>query len=124
MQHLALGPAQQEGAHQPAQPLAGDVVLLALDRARETLGELGQILRLTGRKPVLIDPALPCESPFGNGVVIEARTSGLVHLGSGGCIAERANVFAFSFNVENIIDLMDASRAFPSTMTVSGSATL
>lgn len=90
----------------------------------ETLGELGQILRLTGRKPVLIDPALPCESPFGNGVVIEARTSGLVHLGSGGCIAERANVFAFSFNVENIIDLMDASRAFPSTMTVSGSATL
>ena len=90
----------------------------------ETLGELGQILRLTGRKPVLIDPALPCESPFGKGIVIEARTSGLVHLGSGGCIAERTNVFAFSFDVENIIELMDASKAFPSTMAVSGSAIL
>lgn len=90
----------------------------------ETLGELGQILRQTGRKPVLIDPALPCEPPFGNGVVIEARTSGLVHLGSGGCIADRADVFAFSFDVENIIELMDASKAFPSIMAVSGSASL
>lgn len=88
----------------------------------ETLGELGQILRQTGRKPVLIDPALPCESPFGDGVVIEARTSGLVHLGSGGCIAGRTDVFAFSFNIENIIELMDASNAFPSSTAVSSPA--
>jgi len=71
----------------------------------ETLTELGQILRLTGRKPVLIDPALPCESPFGPGIVIEARTSGLDVLGCGGYINE-STTFAFLFEIENILDLM------------------
>ena len=73
----------------------------------ETLTELGQILRLTGRKPVLIDPALPCESPFGPGIVIEARTSGLDILGSGGCIKDNS-VFAFSFDIEKIIELLES----------------
>ena len=87
----------------------------------ETLTELGQILRLTGRKPVFIDPALPCESPFGRGIVIEARTSGLDILGEGGCIdrADNQTVFAFSFDIENIIALMKNSNAFPSTIAVS-----
>jgi len=47
----------------------------------DTLTELGAILRLSGRKPVFIDPALPCESPFEHGIVVEARTSGLDILG-------------------------------------------
>lgn len=80
----------------------------------ETLTELGQILRLTGRKPVLIDPALPCESPFDPGIVIEARTSGLEILGSGGCIitADESVDFAFAFDTDNIIELMESSNAF------------
>jgi histidyl-tRNA synthetase len=80
----------------------------------ETLTELGQILRMTGRKPVLIDPALPCESPFDAGIVIEARTSGLEILGSGGCInaADDSVDFAFAFVIENIIELMESSNAF------------
>ena len=74
----------------------------------DTLTKLGAILRLTGRKPVFIDPALPCESPFDAGIVIEARTSGLDILGEGGCInrADEESVFAFSFDVENIVALM------------------
>lgn len=74
----------------------------------ETLTELGQILRLTGRKPVFIDPALPCESPFETGIVIEARTSGLDILGEGGCInrTDDESVFAFSFEIDNIVGLM------------------
>ena len=92
----------------------------------ETLTELGQILRLTGRKPVLIDPALPCESPFGDGIVIEARTSGLDILGSGGCInrADENIMFTFLFDVENIVELMESNNAFPATMAVSGLAVL
>lgn len=74
----------------------------------DTLTELGRILRLTGRKPVFIDPALPCESPFGPGIVIEARTSGLDILGVGGCInrADEQPVFAFFFDIERIVELM------------------
>lgn len=74
----------------------------------ETLTELGQILRLTGRKPVFIDPALPCEAPFDAGIVIEARTSGLDILGEGGCIvtSDGERVFAFTFDIENIVELM------------------
>jgi histidyl-tRNA synthetase len=74
----------------------------------DTLTELGAILRLTGRKPVFIDPALPCESPFEPGIVIEARTSGLDILGEGGYInrADQQTVFAFSFDLENIVELM------------------
>ncbi len=88
----------------------------------ETLTELGQILRVTGRKPVFVDPALPCESPFDAGIVIEARTSGLDILGEGGCIktvGENASVFAFAFDIENIIRLMESSNAFPATIPVS-----
>ena len=73
----------------------------------ETLAKLGQILRLTGRTPVLIDPALPCEPPFSHGTIIEVRTSGLETLGSGGCVGEKAPVFAFSFDIENIVELME-----------------
>lgn len=74
----------------------------------ETLTGLGQILQLTGRKPVFIDPALPCESPFGTGIVIEARTSGLDILGEGGCInrVDEPTVFAFFFDIERIVELM------------------
>ena len=74
----------------------------------DTLTALGAILRLTGRKPVFIDPALPCESPFDAGIVIEARTSGLDFLGEGGCIvrSDDETVFAFSFDMENIIELI------------------
>ncbi|MEQ1644977.1 MAG: hypothetical protein ABL959_16125 [Pyrinomonadaceae bacterium] len=76
----------------------------------DTLTELGKILRLTGRKPVFIDPALPCESPFEPGIVIEARTSGLDILGEGGLIKARDGqaVFAFSFDIETIVDLMES----------------
>lgn len=76
----------------------------------DTLTELGAILRLTGRKPVFIDPAMPCESPFGPGIVIEARTSGLDILGEGGLIngPDGRSVFAFSFDVETIVDLMES----------------
>jgi len=74
----------------------------------DTLTELGAILRSTGRKPVFIDPALPCESPFDEGIVIETRTSGLDVLGEGGCIvrSDDETVFAFSFDIENIVELM------------------
>ncbi|CAN5469109.1 hypothetical protein BH10ACI3_BH10ACI3_20520 [soil metagenome] len=87
----------------------------------ETLSELGQILRLTGRKPVLIDPALPCELPYGPGIVIEARTSGLEFLGDGGCITrvDEPPVFAVSFDIENIIRLIENSSAVPSNGAVS-----
>ena len=85
----------------------------------ETLTELGQILRLTGRTPVFIDPALACESPYHPGIVIEARTSGLDVLGSGGCIED---VFAFTFDIENIVALMENSNAFSNAVAVSGSA--
>ena len=90
----------------------------------ETLTELGAILRLTGRKPVFIDPALPCESPFGPGIVIEARTSGLDILGEGGRIngADGQSVFAFSFDIENIVELMDNTNIFPLETAASGSA--
>ncbi len=76
----------------------------------DTLSELGSILRLTGRKPVFIDPALPCESPLGPGIVIEARTSGLDILGEGGYInrADGQTVFAFSFHIENIVEVMES----------------
>lgn len=76
----------------------------------ETLTELGQVLQLTGRKPVLIDPALPCEPPFGPGIVIEVRTSGLDILGEGGYItrADEQTAFAFSFDIENILELMES----------------
>ena len=92
----------------------------------ETLMELGQIIRLIGNKPVLIDPALPCESPFDHGIVIEARTSGLDNLGSGGCIktADDSTLFAFSFEIENIVELMEMSNAFPAALAVSGPAAL
>lgn len=78
----------------------------------DTLTGLGAILRSTGRKPVFIDPALPCESPFHAGIVIEARTSGLDILGEGGCInrADDETVFAFSFDIENIVELMDSKK--------------
>ncbi len=85
----------------------------------ETLKALGQILRFTGRKPVFIDPALACESPYSPGIVIEARTSGLDVLGEGGCIDD---FFAFTFNIENIVALMENNNAFPSAVAVSGSA--
>lgn len=76
----------------------------------DTLTSLGAILRSTGRKPVFIDPALPCESPFDAGIVIEARTSGLDILGEGGCIdrVDVETVFAFSFDIENIVELMES----------------
>ncbi len=76
----------------------------------DTLTKLGGLLRLTGRKPVFIDPALPCESPFDGGIVIEARTSGLDILGEGGCIkrADGENVLAFAFDIENITELMES----------------
>ena len=89
----------------------------------ETLTELGQTLRLTGRTPVFIDPALACETPYRPGIVIEARTSGLDVLGSGGCL-EDSTVFAFSFDIENIVALMENSNVFPPAMAVSGSATV
>ncbi|MEP6788293.1 MAG: hypothetical protein ABJB40_07675 [Acidobacteriota bacterium] len=88
----------------------------------ETLTELGQIVQLTGRKPVFIDPSLACESPYSPGIVIEARTSGLDVLGSGGCIEEDSNVFAFSFDIENIVALMENSNAIPPARDVSDSA--
>ncbi|MEP6848230.1 MAG: hypothetical protein ABI999_05190 [Acidobacteriota bacterium] len=95
----------------------------------ETLIEIGQILQLTGRAPVLVDPALICESPY-SGIVIEARTSGLEGLGSGGCIEEKASgttgenstVFAFAFDIENIVDLMEKSNGFPPAVLQSDSA--
>lgn len=76
----------------------------------DTLTELGAILRLTGRKPVFIDPALPCESPFEPGIVIEARTSGLDILGEGGLInaEDGQTVFAFSFDIETIVELIES----------------
>lgn len=89
----------------------------------ETLTELGQILRLTGRKSVLMDPALPCESPFGCGIIIEARTSGLDILGGGGCRSTANQIpstFAFSFDIESVIKLIENSNAFPSTTAVPG----
>lgn len=90
---------------------------------KETLIELGQILRLTGRREVFIDPALPCESPFGPGVVIEARTSGLDILGEGGCIkrADEQTVFAFAFDIESILALMENSKTSPLATTASRS---
>ena len=90
----------------------------------ETLSELGQILRLTGRTPVFIDPALACELSYRPGIVIEARTSGLDVLGSGGCLEENSTVFAFSFDIKNIVPLMENSNVFPPAMAVSGSATV
>ncbi len=94
-----------------------------------TLTELGQILLSTGRTPVFIDPALACESPYLSGIVIEARTSGLDVLGNGGCIEdvvagtpdEGSTVFAFSFDIENIVALMENSNGFPPTVAVSDS---
>lgn len=76
----------------------------------DTLSELGAILRLTGRKPVFVDPALPCESPFEPGIVVEARTSGLDILGEGGRLngGDGRSVFAFSFDIENIVELMES----------------
>ncbi|CAN5349842.1 hypothetical protein BH10ACI2_BH10ACI2_14870 [soil metagenome] len=88
----------------------------------QTLTDLGQILQLTGRKPVFIDPALPCESPFSSGIVIEARTSGLDFLGDGGCIDEKSATFAFSFDIENIIALMEKANAFPPEIALSDTA--
>ncbi len=90
----------------------------------ETLTELGQILRLTGRTPVLIDPALPCEPPYSHGTIIEVRTSGLETLGSGGCVGEKALVFAFSFDVENIVELMENKKMFPLEAAASDSAAI
>lgn len=92
----------------------------------ETLIELGQILRLTGRTEVFIDPALPCESPFDPGVVIEARTSGLDILGEGGYInrADELTVFVFSFDIENIVELMENSKIIPSETAASRSTAI
>lgn len=93
----------------------------------DTLTELGAILRLTGRKPVFIDPALPCESPFGPGIVIEARTSGLDILGEGGHIngADGQPVFAFSFDIETVVELIDDKKMFPpETAATASPATL
>ncbi|MEQ1645194.1 MAG: hypothetical protein ABL959_17220, partial [Pyrinomonadaceae bacterium] len=75
----------------------------------DALTEFGGILRLTGRKPVFIDPALPCEAPFEPGIVVEARTSGLDILGEGGLIngADGQTTFAFSFDVETIVELIE-----------------
>ncbi len=87
----------------------------------ETLTELGQILRLTGRTPVLIDPALPCEAPYGHGTIMEVRTSGLETLGSGGCVEEKPLIFAFSFDIENIVELMENKKMFPLETAASGS---
>lgn len=89
----------------------------------DTLTELGSILRLTGRKPVFIDPALPCESPFGPGIVIEARTSGLDILGEGGRIhgTDGRSVFAFSFDIETIVELIDDKKIFPPETAASAS---
>jgi len=90
----------------------------------DTLTTLGAILRITGRKPVFIDPALPCASPFYSGILIEARTSGLDILGEGGCIhrADDETIFAFSFDIENLVELMDTKKLFPSDTTASRSA--
>ncbi len=88
----------------------------------ETLAELGQILRLTGRTPVLIDPGLACEPPYTPGIVIEARTSGLDILGSGGCVEEETTVFTFTYDIETIIALMENSGAFPTAIPVSNAA--
>ncbi len=92
----------------------------------DTLIELGRILRLTGRMPVFIDPALPCESPFGAGIVIEARTSGLDILGEGGCIngADEQPVFAFFFDIERIVELMENEKMFPLEIAASESAAI
>ena len=79
----------------------------------EALTELGQILRLTGRTPVLLDPALACEPPYSRGTIIEVRTSGLETLGIGGCVEEKNRAFAFSFDIENIVELMENKKMFP-----------
>ena len=97
----------------------------------ETLIELGQILQLTGRATVLVDPALICESPY-SGTVIEARTSGLETLGSGGCIKEKvpgttgenSTVFAFTFDIESILDLIEKRNGFPPAVLQSDSASV
>lgn len=81
----------------------------------ETLTELGQVLQLTGRTPVFIDPALACTEPYGPGIVIEARTSGLDVLGDGGCV--EGNSFAFTFDIETIIELMDEGNSIPPTVS-------
>ena len=90
----------------------------------ETLTQLGQILRLTGLTPVLIDPALACESPDRHGTIIEVRTSGLETLGSGGCVEDKTLVFAFSFDIENIVELMENKKIFPLETAASGSAAI
>ena len=88
----------------------------------ETLAELGQILQFTGRTPVLIDPALACEPPYSPGIVIEARTSGLDILGSGGYVEEKTTVFAFTYDIEPIIELMESSGVFPTAIPASNTA--
>lgn len=88
----------------------------------ETLAELGQILSLTGRMPVLIDPALVCEPPYSPGIVIEARTSGLDIVGSGGCLEDNGAVFTFTYDTGTIIALMETSGSFPNSIPLSNAA--
>jgi histidyl-tRNA synthetase len=88
----------------------------------ETLIQLGQILQLTGRTQVLVDPALPCEPPYSLGTIVEVRTSGLETLGSGGIVDDRT--LMFTFNIEQIVELIENNKTFPSEIAAPDSGAI
>ena len=99
--------------------------------SNEILFELGQILKSVGKAPVLIDPSLAGVLPNYTGIIIETNISGVDSLlGNGGCSEEmfvrsddkNPSTCQFSFDLENIIAIMENDEIFPSEIAVSGTA--
>lgn len=92
----------------------------------ETLTELGQVLSLSGKVPVLIDPTLANDPQYSSGLLIAASISGIdKSIGIGGHYLddEPISAFGFSFDLDNIFGLLEDGEMFHPELTVVNSAT-
>jgi histidyl-tRNA synthetase len=96
--------------------------------SNEVLGEMGQILRLTGDAPVEIDPSLARGLSYYTGVIMEINVPDLAgSLGGGGRYDGLIGMFGkeqipacgFSLGLERILVVMDERGMFPTEIAES-----
>ncbi len=84
--------------------------------SNEVLAEIGQIIQLSGKAPVVIDPTFAKSSLFYTGAIVGATSFGLSEsLGHGGRYIESAQLpdedqkpaFRFSFNIDGLVSSLN-----------------
>ena len=94
--------------------------------SNETLTELGHILLLSGKVPLLIDPSLAHGPPYSRGLIIAASIPGIdEQIGNGGHYLEdeASSAFGFSFDLDNMLDFLENGELFPPELIAVNSAT-